>query len=120
MLREARATVDRTQKLADMRLPGVHASDKRKIEIVAKHLPLYRGLPLVLDATILSPLCTNGQPRPRATVIDGAAITAIENDKHTKYPELTHSSECKFLVLPAKSGGGGVLLPASSSEISPE
>ena len=105
MLREAGATVGRNQKLADMRLPGVHASDKRKIEIVAKHLPLYRGLPLVLDATIVSPLRANGQPRPRAAVIDGVAITAIENDKHTKYPELTHSSECKFLVLADEIGG---------------
>ena len=100
-------------------LPGVHASDKRKIEIVAKHLPLYRGLPLVLDATIVSPLRANGQPRPRAAVIDGVAITAIENDKHTKYPELINYSGANSSFLPAKVGEGGVPLAASSAEVSP-
>ena len=88
MLHEVGATVDRSKKLADMQLPGVHATDQRAIEIVTKCLLLWRGVPLVLDATLVfSPLRVNGQPKPRAAVIDGIAIPAIENDLLTKYPE---------------------------------
>ena len=47
-----------------MQLPGVHASDKEAIEIVAKHLPFYKAVPLVLHATLAFPPHT---PVPTAT-----------------------------------------------------
>ncbi len=54
------------QKLADMGLPGVNSADNRAVEIVAKNLPMRHGAPLACDATVVSPLHSTGEARPRA------------------------------------------------------
>ena len=73
------------QKIADMDLPGVPASDNREIEIVAKDLPMRRGIPLACDATVVSPLHASGEARPRVAE-ESVAIAEAEDLK--AYPEL--------------------------------
>ena len=71
------------QKLVDMRLETpVPAGDRREIEIVVKHLHYVRGnVPLACDVTLVSPLTTAGEARPRATEENGIAIQAAEKAK---------------------------------------
>ena len=66
---------------------------------------LYQGLPLVCDASLVSPVKANGIPRPRAAHEPGIAIANIEDVKATTYPELVSSTQCKFLVLAGEVGG---------------
>ena len=95
------------QKLADMRLETpVPETDHREIEIVAKHFPLVRGgIPLACDVTLVSPLTTAGEAKPRAAVEDSVAIKAAEAYKAWKYPELVHSTRCRLVVLAGEAGG---------------
>ena len=72
---------------------------------MATGLPLYQGLPLVCDASLVSPVKANGIPRPRAAHEPGIAIANIEDVKATTYPELVSSTQCKFLVLAGEVGG---------------
>jgi len=102
---EAGAVVQKNQKLADMKLAGVSPMDDRQVEIMATGLPLYQGLPLVCDASLVSPVKANGIPRPRAAHEPGIAIANIEDVKATTYPELVSSTQCKFLVLAGEVGG---------------
>ena len=105
ILQEAGAVVLKNQTLAEMRIEGVSPKDDRKVEIVAKNLPLCHGLPLVCDASLVSPLKANGVARPRAAHEPGVAIADIEDVKATTYPELVSSNRCKFLVLAGEVGG---------------
>ena len=88
-----------------MKLAGVSPMDDRQVEIMATGLPLYQGLPLVCDASLVSPVKANGIPRPRAAHEPGIAIANIEDVKATTYPELVSSMQCKFLVLAGEVGG---------------
>ena len=86
-MQEAGAVVLKNQTLAEMRIEGVSPMDDRKVEIVAKNLPLCHGIPLVCDASLVSPLKANGIARPRAAHEPGVAIADIEEVKATTYPE---------------------------------
>ena len=101
-MEETGARVQRNQRLADMDIPGISASDGRIIELVAHDLPSNAnpyGLPIVCDATMSSPLRANGTARPRAHVEPGVAIAHSEQDKERRYPELVDSNRCKFMVM---------------------
>merc|ERR1711985_68589 len=63
------------------------------------------GLPLVCDATLVSPVKANGIPRPRAAHEPRIAIANIEDVKATTYPELVSSMQCKFLIFAGEVGG---------------
>jgi len=104
---EAGAVVLKNQKLTDMKLDGVspNPKDDRRVEIMAKELPLYKGMPLICDASLVSPLKANGDARPRAAHEPGVAIASIEDTKAKTYPELVTSNQCKFLVLAGEVGG---------------
>ena len=91
-MQEAGAVVLKNQTLAELRIEGVSPMDDRKVEIVAKNLPLCHGLPLVCDASLVSPLQANGVARPRAAHEPGVAIKDVEEVKATTYPELVTSS----------------------------
>ena len=89
-----------------MKLPGVQARDRRKIEVVASHLHLYHGMPIVCDVTLVSPLHADGQAKSRAAAAPGGvAIADIEEAKCRKYPELVRSETSKFLILAGEVGG---------------
>jgi len=105
VLEEGGASVLEKQMLRDMKLPGVSASDRRQIEIVAKGLPMKHSIPLGCDVTIVSPLKANGEARPRAAWVDGVAIRKAQKDKEGTYPELVHSTRCRLVVLACEIGG---------------
>ena len=52
--------------MRDMGVPGITAQDGRRLEILATGLPLHRGVPLAVDASMVSPLHADGRPWPRA------------------------------------------------------
>ena len=95
----------KNQTLAEMRIENVSPMDDRKVEIVAKNLPLRHGLPLVCDASLVSPIRANGIARPRAAHEPRVAIANIEDVRAATYPELVTSNRCKFLVLASEVGG---------------
>ena len=88
-----------------MKIEGVSPMDDRMVEIMATGLSLYQGMPLVCDASLVSPVKANGIARPRAAHEPGVAIANIEDIKASTYPELVSSTRCKFLVLAGEVGG---------------
>ena len=64
IFREAGARVATNVLVRDLDLlvPNVH--DGRRLEIVAEGLPLFGGVQLVVDTTLVSPLRGDGSPRP--------------------------------------------------------
>ena len=80
-------------------------TDDRRVELVVKGLPLFHGIPLALDATVVSPLHADGTARPHADTTEGVALDDAEDDKARKYPELVHSARVRLVVLACEVGG---------------
>ena len=102
---EAGAVVQKNQALADVKIDGLSPMDTRKVGIKNTGLLLYQGLPLICDASLVSPLKANGVAHPRAAHESRVAIANIEITKTTTYPELVTSNHCKFPVLAGEVGG---------------
>ena len=67
---------------------SVQAGDNREIELVVKHFAFVQGgIPLACDVTLVSPLTTASEAKPRAAVVDGVAITEAVATKERRYPE---------------------------------
>ena len=77
----------------------------RRVEIVATCLPLAHGIPLVADATLVSPLHCNGEPWRNADTAAAVAIRRGEKDKEDTYPELLNSGDAQLLALACETGG---------------
>ena len=71
--REAGARVVEHAFLRDTSIPGIRADDGRHVEILASGLPLYHGVPLAVDASLVSPLHADGTPWAHAASQDGVA-----------------------------------------------
>ena len=91
--------------LRDMGIAGIAPTDGRRIEIVATGLPMARGIPLVVDATLVSPLHCNGQPWTNADTRAAVAIQRGERKKDDTYPELVDSGEACLWPLACETGG---------------
>ena len=74
IFREAGAQVATNVLVRDLDLlvPNVH--DGRRLEIVVEGLPLFGGVQLVVDTTLVSPLRGDRSPRPNAAARDGVAL----------------------------------------------
>ena len=105
VFREAGARVQENVMLRDTNLEGIAANDQRCLEVVATGLPLYRGVPLGVDCTMVSPLHANGTPWARAATEDGVAIARAEHAKGAKYPELLYSNRLRLTILACETGG---------------
>ena len=68
-------------------------------------LPVFGGLPICADATIVSPLTDEGVPHPGCTHDADAVFDRAIAAKHAKYHDLVASRRCKLLVLAAGTGG---------------
>ena len=77
--------------LRDLDVP-VPVTDSRRLEVVCNGLPLFRGAQLALDTTLVSPVCSNGEPRGRSAVEDGAALSSARQRKARICPELCAQS----------------------------
>ena len=86
--REAGGRVRTNVFVRDLNLSNARPNDGRRIEVIADGLPLFHGAQLAVDATLVSALRSNGDARPRAADIDGAALQAARQGKS----ELTLSS----------------------------
>ena len=105
ILREAGLRVRERVFLRDTAVPNIDPSDGRHIEVVATGLPIARGIPIAVDATIISPLLADGSPWPKAATHLGASFARVVASKHTTYPELVESSVLKLVVAASETGG---------------
>ena len=95
--KEAGARVASHVALRDLNL-DVPASDGRRIEVVANGLPLWQGAQVAVDATVVSPVRRDGQPRPRADQQPGLALAQAVDRKGRTYPELRKARRCRLVV----------------------
>ena len=104
IFREAGGTVVLNEKLANMRI-GVHSQDRRRLEFAVYNLQFGRGIPLLCDATMVSPLTSYGVPRPKACTIPGVCLEKAEKPKQKKYHEATQAGEVQLVTLACEVGG---------------
>ena len=104
VLREAGARVVPQQMMRDMDV-AVRASDGRQLDVVAYGLPVFGGVPLCGDATIVSPLGRQGRPKYGADTDDAVALQAAWRRKSRRYPELAHGDRGRLVVLGVEVGG---------------
>ena len=102
--KEAGARVASHVALRDLNL-DVPAGDGRRIEVVANGLPIWQGAQIAVDATIVSPVRRDGQPRPRADHQPGLALDQAVDRKHRAYPELREARRCRLVVFGVEVGG---------------
>ena len=91
VLREAGARVRERVFLSAAAVPGVDPADGRHIYVVASGLPYGRGVPVAVDAPLVSPVHANSSALPQADVVTGVALRAAERRKAATYPELVDS-----------------------------
>jgi hypothetical protein len=91
--------------LRDAGLPGIDPGDGRRIEVVATGLPVARGIPVAVDATLVSPLHADGTPFPGADSRAGVSFKRAERSKATTYPELVNSSVLQLVTVASETGG---------------
>ena len=53
---------------------GVDPLDTRRVDLIARWLPLYGGIPVCGDASLVAPLHGDGSPWARAATHDGVGI----------------------------------------------
>ena len=91
--------------LRDTGVPSIDPSDGRRIEVVATGLPVARGIPVAVDATLVSPLHADGTPFPGADTKAGISFKRAERSKATTYPELVSNSLLQLLTVATERGG---------------
>ena len=91
--------------LREAGLPSVGANDHRHLEVVASGLAYQRGVPLAVDATVVSPLKATGEPRPGADKRAGLALRTAASTKRRDYKELVDSPVLRLVVAAAETGG---------------
>ena len=91
--------------LRDLGVAGIAATDGRQLEVIATGSPLARGVPLAVDATMVSPLHCTGEPWDRAVVVPGVSLDRAERSKADKYPELVDSELAQLTTLACETGG---------------
>ena len=93
----AGARVARNVRLADMNL-DVPVQDARRIEVVCNGLPPWHGEQLAVDATLVSPLGRDGQPRAGADA-PASLLPRLHAANNAKpYPELERARRCRLVV----------------------
>ena len=106
--REAGGRLSRPQPLVRrLGLTGgvPNVADQRRIDFAVYGLPICGGLPLCVDATIVSPISAEGVPHPSCTTDHDAVFVAAYRDKFETYSDLVASDRCQFIVLAAGTGG---------------
>ena len=102
VLKEAGARVKPNVLLRDLNL-GV--TDNRNIEVVAYGLPLFGGLPIALDCTLVSVLHQDGSPWPKTAQESGVRAEACREEKEGTYPEFHNSGRARLVVAAMEVGG---------------
>ena len=105
VFREAGGRVVENVYLRDMGVPGINCDDGRRLEVVATGLPLFGGVPLAVDATLISPLHADGTPWAGTVTEAGKSFQRAEDSKATSYPELQNSPLARLTTLACEVGG---------------
>ena len=84
---------------------GVGLAIGRHIEVVASGLPYGRGVPVAVDATLVSPVHANSSTLPQAGVVAGVALRAAGRRKAATYPELVDSPVLCLATAAHETGG---------------
>ena len=102
---EAGAVVADQVLLRDTNIEGIASGDRRQIDFVAWGV---RGFsrPICGDATIVSPLHSDGTPYALTPDIDGASFLRAVARKEATYPELARQNQYgELTVLACETGG---------------
>ena len=75
------------------------------MELVATGLPLFRGVPLGVDVTLVSPLHADGSVWAGAEQRPGVALERAERNKERTYPELVDSPVLRLITVACETGG---------------
>ena len=103
--REAGAVVAMHTLVRDLNVGSVPGDDRR-IEVIANGLPLWGGMQLAVDTTLVSALSSTSAPRRYQNRADGAALRQARRAKERTYPELLRpDSRCRLVVLALEVGG---------------
>ena len=103
--RKAGARVTTNTRLMDLNIDNIQRQDDRRIEVIANRLPLWGGVQLAIDTTLVSPLTRASEPRSRASRYAGAAVQDARRAKERTHPELLQTRRCKLVVLAIEVGG---------------
>ena len=102
VFKEAGGTVVPNEKLRNMRI-GVDPEDNRRVEFCVYNLT---GVPLLCDATQVSPLAQNGTPHPKCAVEAGVALEVAVERKNSTYREAQQNAgQVKLQTLACEVGG---------------
>ena len=104
-MKEAGGRVRERVFLRDAALCDVDPADGRNIEVVVTGLPHARGIPLAVDATVISPLHADGRAWRGAASKPGLSFGRARRSKETAYPELVGSSVLQLVVAAIEVGG---------------
>ena len=91
--------------LRDCGISSIDPHDGRNIEVVVTGLPLGHGIPIAIDASIVSPLHADGTPHPHAADQPGSSLRRAEKSKNVTYPELVESSQFRLETVACEIGG---------------
>ena len=84
---------------------GVSRGDERRVEVFAQDFPCFGGAQLAVDVTLVSALCSSGEPQPHAAEVDGVVLERARHVKEATHPELAASERCRLVVLAIETGG---------------
>ena len=68
-------------------------------------VPIAYGIPLAIDATIVSPLHADGSVWDGADMVPRRNFKRTVKNKHTTYPELVDSNVLRLIVVATEVGG---------------
>ena len=105
ILREARGRVRERVLLREAGIDGTALTDGRNIEVVVTGLPIDHGIPVAIDATIISPLHADGTIWAGAATRPGASFKRAIDSKQATYPELIESNVLRLKVVATEFGG---------------
>ena len=101
----ARVTTNVMVRDLDLAVPQ-QALDGRRLEVVVEGLPLFGGVQLALDTTLVSPVRADGTARRGAAHTDGVALATARRQKERTYPELVGPrARARLVVLAGEIGG---------------
>ena len=83
----------------------VPVSDARRIEILASALPVWHAAQVAIDATMVSPLGRDGQPKGSSARQAGAVLEQAARRKRETYPEVLTARRCRLVVFGIEVGG---------------
>ena len=95
---EGQVLVVSQQWLTNTTAAGVDPADRRRLDVVV-HGASPTGTVLCCDATMVSPLDSDGRPHARADEVDGAVLETARRRKERTYPELLEWGPVRLVVL---------------------